>query len=257
MPYVAIVPLRLMAGVPVKVHPLSARWDDLRLARGKGLHGQSHEWNDNPGCRQAPGYQEIASTTDGNIFVRFRQDCNYVADTVAQVSSDGSLKIVMAFPITVNSQRPAIASGPNGDLFMQQSGTLYRRSAAGAVTVLATSLTGATEGMAYHPVENALYYVSNGQLRKFDLVSNTESVRGPLANGRVWGVDPKGRIVGINQFKTGVYFLNTEGFIRTVHRRVIPVTSGMTNAAQSTFSGWPRANRSFTPRSRPMGSPSE
>jgi hypothetical protein len=203
------------------------------------------------------GYQETVSTSDGNIFVRFCQDCNYVADTVAQVSSDGSLKLVMAFPITVNSQRPAIASGPNGDLFMQQSGTLYRRSAAGAVTVLATSLTGATEGMAYHPGENALYYVSNGQLRKFDLVSNTESVRGPLANGRVWGVDPKGRIVGINQFKTGVYFLNTEGFIRTVHRRVIPVTSGMTNAAQSTFSGWPRANRSFTPRSRPMGSPSE
>jgi hypothetical protein len=55
MPYVAIVPLRLMAGVPVKIHPLSARWDDLRLARGKGLHGQSHKWNDNPDCGQASG----------------------------------------------------------------------------------------------------------------------------------------------------------------------------------------------------------
>jgi hypothetical protein len=161
------------------------------------------------------GYQEIVATSDGNVFVRFCQDCfNVRGDTVAQVASNGTLNIVLGFAGSL--QRPAMAGGANGDLYIKQGSTLYRRTAAGIVTPIATALTieasgNGNSGMVYHPGENALYYVLNSKLMKFDLASSTESFRGPLTGLRVWAVDGKGRLVGTPYSRTGVQFVDTLG----------------------------------------------
>ena len=180
--------------------------------------------------------QHIASAGDGTVYVAFNTQSSN--DTIARLLPDGTLTPVVGWVSDAQPSNLSLAVLDDGTMYIVHAGTLYRRSIDGRVTLLRSGIAPEATAIAYHPGDDALYYVSTGQLRKLDLATLVETARGPLTNFRVRAVDGKGRIVGFETYSGDAVFIDTHA---TVVARIKPPTTAWAAAirADTLFAGGP------------------
>lgn len=191
-------------------------------------------------------YQEIFSAADGTIYVHSTDYSAIVADTLSRLYPDGRLETVLT-----NAAATTVTVAPDGTIYFARSGTLNSRSPAGQITSLATGVVPERAGMIYHPQDNALYYVQNSVLRRFDLATRQDTPRGTVKRFRVQAVDAKGRLVGYEEFSGDCVFLDTNA--QVVTRVILPATGTAVSIIGNTmYGGGPPSTRTNYVWTRPL-----
>lgn len=180
--------------------------------------------------------QHIASAGDGTVYVAFNTGASN--DTIARLLPNGTLMPVVGWGNDAQLSNLSLAVLDDGTMYIVHAGTLYRRSPDGQVTMLRSGIVPEVTAIVYHPADNALYYVSTGQLRKLDLATLTETARGALMQFRVRAVDSKGRIIGNESNSGDVVFLDTHASVVARIKPPATITAAAIRA-DTLFAGGP------------------
>lgn len=165
--------------------------------------------------------KEVWASDDGKVYLHY--DLGFATDTISRLNADGSLTTIFGF---TDRNLAVMTVRDDGTMYVAQGGTLQSRSPEGVLTTLATGIAPQNGAMAYSAIENALYYVTSGELRRFDLTASRETTRGGVdASLRLSAVDKTGRLVGFTQSSAFVFFLDTNG---KVVATVAPPAQGFT-----------------------------
>lgn len=129
-------------------------------------------------------YTWVSATNDGLALAAY-------SNVLAKLQPDSSLQTLATY------SGAAFAAAADGTVFIYTNNQVIKRTPTGTTTTLAT-LPGSPRGptMAYSEQERALYYTRDGVLRRLDVATGAEEVRGSTPDFWPIAVDDQGRLYG-------------------------------------------------------------